>query len=85
MKTKVNIAIVQGLYFPRHETDIPTMEFVLSKLFFLLTNLFTPSFTLSLQPNHNWISYVKDAFSGLRQSLPTKTPVKMMKNTFYFT
>ena len=49
MKTKANVAIVQGLHFPRHETDIPTKEFVLSKMFFLLTNLFTPSFTLSLQ------------------------------------
>ena len=28
---------------------------------------------------------LKDALSGLRQSLATESPLKMMKNAFYFT
>ena len=28
---------------------------------------------------------VKDALSGLRQFLPNESPLKMMKNAFYFT
>ena len=32
-----------------------------------------------------YISQIKGAFSGLRQFLVTKSPFKIMKNTFYFT
>ena len=31
------------------------------------------------------ISFLKGALSGLRQFLATESPLKMMKNAFYFT
>ena len=31
------------------------------------------------------IGYLKGALSGLRQFLATESPLKMMKNAFYFT
>ena len=31
------------------------------------------------------IAYTKGALSGLKQFLATKSPLKMMKNAFYFT
>ena len=32
-----------------------------------------------------YISQIKGAFSGLRQFLVTESPLKIVKNTFYFT
>ena len=32
-----------------------------------------------------WKNELKGAFSGLRQLLATESPLKMMKNAFYFT
>ena len=32
-----------------------------------------------------FLKNVKDALSGLRQPLATESPLKMMKNAFYFT
>ena len=33
----------------------------------------------------NTIQFIKGALSGLRQFLATESPLKMMKNVFYFT
>ena len=38
---------------------------------------------LVLLKNH--LNYLKGALSGLRQFLTTESPLKKMKNTFYFT
>ena len=37
-----------------------------------------------LKPYLHLFSYVKDALSGLRQFLAAETPLKVMKNAFYF-
>ena len=34
---------------------------------------------------YNFFIFIKGALSGLRQFLATENPLKMMKNTFYFT
>ena len=39
----------------------------------------------NLLSNHKFLNCLKDALSGLRQFLATESPLKMMKNVFYFT
>ena len=42
-------------------------------------------FLIIVSVNHSASNDFKGALSGLRQFLATERPLKMMKNTFYFT
>ena len=50
-------------------------------LLLLLLNVITVTKTQNFRKNRN----IKGALSGLRQFLATESPLKMMKNAFYFT
>ena len=43
------------------------------------------SWDIAIKVLNNSLNYFKGALSGLRQFLATESPLKMMKNAFYFT
>ena len=49
----------------------------------LTTDLVTYNFSLYFISEINW-DFIKGSISGLRQILVTESPLKMMKNAFYF-
>ena len=78
----VGLLKVEGLRFSLSKRKLLTVEYFPQQQDIPTT---LPQRHKSGQVHQNYITVFKGALSGMRQFLATESPLKMMKNAFYFT